>query len=61
MSLTIQKLSKIFDTIKNLKVGVIGDFAVDFYYEINLATNEKSEEKTELKNSSKAVKNCASV
>jgi rfaE bifunctional protein kinase chain/domain len=44
MSLTIQKLSKIFATIKNLKVAVIGDFAVDFYYEINLATNEKSVE-----------------
>jgi len=38
------EIKEIFQQIKHLKVGVIGDFAVDFYYGINQQTQEFSVE-----------------
>ena len=38
------EIKEIFQQIKNLKIGVIGDFAVDFYYGINQQTEEFSVE-----------------
>lgn len=36
------EINEIFQQIRSLKVGVIGDFAVDFYYGINQQTQEFS-------------------
>ncbi len=44
MPLNSIRISKIFNKIKTLKVAIIGDFAVDFYYEINQKTSEYSVE-----------------
>ena len=44
MPLQPTKIKQIFKQIKHLRVGVIGDFAVDFYYEINQQTQEFSVE-----------------
>ncbi len=38
------EIETIFKKISTLKVGVIGDFAVDFYYDINYQTGEYSVE-----------------
>lgn len=42
MPLQPTEINEIFQQIKNLKIGVIGDFAVDFYYGINQHTQEFS-------------------
>lgn len=42
MPLQPTEIKQIFQQIKHLKVGVIGDFAVDYYYEINKQTEEFS-------------------
>lgn len=42
MLLNQTRISEIFTKIKQLKVAVIGDFAVDFYYEIAQKTGEIS-------------------
>lgn len=44
MPLQPTEIKEIFQQIKHLKVGVIGDFAVDFYYGINQQTQEFSVE-----------------
>lgn len=44
MPINSERILEIFDKIKELKVAVIGDFAVDFYYEIDQNTNEYSVE-----------------
>lgn len=44
MPLQPTEIKQIFQQIKHLKVGVIGDFAVDFYYGINQQTQEFSVE-----------------
>lgn len=40
--MTSSTLTDLFDRIAQLRVGVIGDFAVDFYYEIQKETGEIS-------------------
>lgn len=42
MPLNQARISEIFTQIKQLKIAIIGDFAVDFYYEILQKTNEIS-------------------
>lgn len=42
MPLQPTEVKEVFQQIKNLKIGVIGDFAVDFYYGINQHTQEFS-------------------
>ncbi|MFN4147840.1 MAG: bifunctional heptose 7-phosphate kinase/heptose 1-phosphate adenyltransferase [Runella sp.] len=42
MNLTI--LNTLFEKISHLRVGVIGDFAVDFYYQLQTQTGEQSVE-----------------
>lgn len=42
MPLQPTEINEIFQKIRSLKVGVIGDFAVDFYYGINQHTQEFS-------------------
>lgn len=42
MPLQPTEINKVFQQIRSLKVGVIGDFAVDFYYRINQHTQEFS-------------------
>ncbi len=42
MPLQPTEINEIFQKICSLKVGVLGDFAVDFYYEINQYTQEFS-------------------
>lgn len=44
MPLQPTKIKQIFQNISNLRIGVIGDFAVDFYYGINQQTQEFSVE-----------------
>ena len=44
MSIQTTEIKEIFQQIKHLKVGIIGDFAVDFYYGINQQTQEFSVE-----------------
>jgi rfaE bifunctional protein kinase chain/domain len=44
MPIQTTKIKETFQQIKHLKVGVIGDFAVDFYYGINQQTQEFSVE-----------------
>lgn len=44
MPLQPTKIKQIFQKISNLRIGVIGDFAVDFYYAINQQTQEFSVE-----------------
>ncbi len=44
MPLQPTEIKEIFQQIKHLRVGVIGDFAVDFYYGINQQTDEFSVE-----------------
>lgn len=44
MPLQPTEINEIFQQIKNLKIGVIGDFAVDFYYGINQHIQEFSVE-----------------
>lgn len=40
--MTHPELTELFDRIATLRIGVIGDFAVDFYYEIEKKTGETS-------------------
>lgn len=40
--MTTSQLHELFDRIARLRIGVVGDFAVDFYYEIETATGETS-------------------
>ncbi len=42
MPLQPTEIKQVFQQIKHLKIGVIGDFAVDFYYGINQQTQEFS-------------------
>ncbi len=42
MPINKNSITEIFNKIKQLKVGIIGDFAVDFYYEILQKTDEIS-------------------
>ncbi|CAH0996128.1 Bifunctional protein HldE [Emticicia aquatica] len=44
MPLQPTKIKQIFQKTSNLRIGVIGDFAVDFYYAINQQTHEFSVE-----------------
>jgi rfaE bifunctional protein kinase chain/domain len=44
MPIIRSEIEAIFKRISNLRVGVIGDFAVDFYYDINYQTGEFSVE-----------------
>ena len=44
MSIQPKEIEQIFQKISNLRIGVIGDFAVDFYYGINQQTQEFSVE-----------------
>lgn len=44
MPIIKSEIEAIFKRISNLRVGVIGDFAVDFYYDINYQTGEYSVE-----------------
>lgn len=44
MPLKKERIIEIFEQIKALRVAVIGDFALDFYYEINQQTSEYSVE-----------------
>ncbi|MBA4853556.1 bifunctional heptose 7-phosphate kinase/heptose 1-phosphate adenyltransferase [Emticicia sp. BO119] len=44
MPIIKSEIEAIFKRISSLRVGVIGDFAVDFYYDINYNTNEYSVE-----------------
>ena len=44
MPLNKSEIDAIFKNISKLRVGVIGDFAVDFYYDINYNTKEFSVE-----------------
>ena len=44
MPIAVSKIEEIFKKISTLRIGVIGDFAVDFYYDINYHTQEKSVE-----------------
>ncbi len=44
MPVNISEIEAIFKNISKLRVGVIGDFAVDFYYDINYNTKEFSVE-----------------
>jgi rfaE bifunctional protein kinase chain/domain len=44
MPIIKSEIEAIFKRICNLRVGVIGDFAVDFYYDINYQTGEYSVE-----------------
>lgn len=42
--MNLSELTSIFNHIKHLRVGVIGDFAVDFYYQLQTHTGELSVE-----------------
>lgn len=44
MPINRTEIETIFKRISTLRIGVIGDFAVDFYYDINYHTNEYSVE-----------------
>jgi len=44
MPLQPTEIKEIFQQIKHLKIGIIGDFAVDFYYGVNQQTQEFSVE-----------------
>lgn len=44
MPIQPDQIKQIFQKTSNLRIGVIGDFAVDFYYEINQQTGEFSVE-----------------
>ncbi|GAB3509876.1 bifunctional heptose 7-phosphate kinase/heptose 1-phosphate adenyltransferase [Emticicia fontis] len=44
MPIIKSEIESIFKRINNLRIGVIGDFAVDFYYDINYQTGEFSVE-----------------
>ena len=44
MPIQTTEIKEIFQQIKHLKVGIIGDFAVDFYYGINQQSQEFSVE-----------------
>lgn len=44
MPINKREIEVIFRRISTLRVGVIGDFAVDFYYDVNYHTNEYSVE-----------------
>jgi rfaE bifunctional protein kinase chain/domain len=44
MPIIKSEIEAIFNRISNLRVGVIGDFAVDFYFDINYQTGEFSVE-----------------
>jgi len=37
-----QELSSIFSAIEKLRIGVLGDFALDFYYQLSIDTGESS-------------------
>ncbi|MDW3645484.1 MAG: PfkB family carbohydrate kinase [Bacteroidia bacterium] len=37
-----ERLHEIFSDLKNLSIGVLGDFALDFYYQLNTETGEES-------------------
>ena len=40
MQFSAQNAQQIFSELKNLKIGVIGDFALDFYFQIEQNTDE---------------------
>ncbi|MFN8357188.1 MAG: PfkB family carbohydrate kinase [Spirosomataceae bacterium] len=40
--MTTTEISSIFDKISGLRIGVIGDFAIDFYYDVEKNTDEFS-------------------